>query len=250
MKKISDFKPLERLVLPELGDLDCSGLILIVGPNSSGKTQLLRDLYYRTKGEPRTFIVAREIKLRKPELIPFLESLEEEGYITRVVDPNGLKQFRPMTTFVGTGELAPLIQENHAHDWYNAYIDSNVNSQRSWLSQFGRFVVTALFLDRRLTSVNDVGLTDFLTQPPQNDLHALHWNQWARDRLFDETQNTFGKAVWTDTSRGNMLSLRVGNGPEPPSATDRLSPQRSITYRTIEAEGDGLKSYVATCMSN
>jgi Ni2+-binding GTPase involved in maturation of urease and hydrogenase len=67
MNELSDFKPLERMVLPGIGELDCSGLILVVGPNSSGKTQLLRDLYHRLKGDHRDLVVARELDLRKPE---------------------------------------------------------------------------------------------------------------------------------------------------------------------------------------
>jgi hypothetical protein len=39
MEHLSDFKPLGRLVLPELGVLECSGLVVLVGPNSSGKSQ-------------------------------------------------------------------------------------------------------------------------------------------------------------------------------------------------------------------
>ena len=31
MKRLSDFKPLRRVTLPGLGDLECSGLIVVVG---------------------------------------------------------------------------------------------------------------------------------------------------------------------------------------------------------------------------
>jgi hypothetical protein len=34
-----------------------------------------------------------------------------------------------------------------------------------------------------------------------------------------------------------------------PTADDRLSPKKMAAYRTIESEGDGLKSYVATCVA-
>src|SRR5438445_7193324 len=103
MEKLSDFKPLERVVLPELGELDCSGLILVVGPNSSGKTQLLRDLYHRIKGDIRELVVAQEIKLRKPALNPFLLCLEREGYFHSFVDTAGNRKLRQLTTYVRTG---------------------------------------------------------------------------------------------------------------------------------------------------
>lgn len=44
MKRLSDFKPLKLVKLPDIGTIPGSGLTLIVGPNSAGKTRLLNDL--------------------------------------------------------------------------------------------------------------------------------------------------------------------------------------------------------------
>lgn len=249
MAKLSDFKPLERVALPELGVLDCSGLVLLVGPNSSGKTQLLRDLYLRTRGELRNPVVAQQIKLRKPEFDEFLRCLKQEGYVTEIVEPNGTKQLRPKTTFAGTGEATQAIQESQARGWHQSYVDTNPASQQNWLNYFGRFAMTALFLERRLLAVNEVQIIDYLNQPPQHDLHALYWNDLAREQLLSEVQNTFRKAVWPDASKGTILSLRVADGPPFPTPEDRLSAEKSAACRTIESEGDGLKSYVATCIA-
>lgn len=110
-------------------------------------------------------------------------------------------------------------------------------------------LITALFLDRRLISLNQVGLIDFQEQPPQQDLHALYLDDDAREGLFDEMLNSFDKAVWPDSSRGNTMCIRVSDEGLLPTAEDRLSPKIMSTYRTIESEGDGLKSYVATCVA-
>src|SRR5947208_17005681 len=97
MKRLSDFKPLGRLALPGLGDLECSGLVVFVGPNSSGKSQLLQDVYRRISGEPRQLVVATDVQIEKPPLEPFLRCLEEEGYFTSFEDDSGNKQVRPRT---------------------------------------------------------------------------------------------------------------------------------------------------------
>ena len=68
MKRLSDFKPLRRVLLPGLGDLRCSGLVVLVGPNSSGKSQLLQDVYRRLAGEPRQLVVAKKVQIEKPPL--------------------------------------------------------------------------------------------------------------------------------------------------------------------------------------
>jgi hypothetical protein len=251
MEKLSDFKPLERVLLPGLDELDCSGLIILVGPNSCGKTQFLRDLYERVRGELRQLVVAQDIRLRKPEYEPFLSCLEREGYVEYFVDASGIKQIRPRTTYVGSGESPQLTPATNAESWYQSYAhaDSNQTSQREWLNRFGRFVVTALFLERRLIAANQVGTIDFETQPPQQDLHALYLNDEARKQLLEETRNTFGRPVWPDATKGTTLSLKVSNRRDAPTADDRLSPRMMTAYRTIESEGDGLKSYVATCIA-
>jgi ABC-type phosphate/phosphonate transport system ATPase subunit len=86
MNNLNDFKPIEYLDLPGLGEIDCSGLILIVGSNSSGKSQLLKDIYHRVLGGQRELVVAKKIDVRKPEFDTFLDCLKREGYITTSIN--------------------------------------------------------------------------------------------------------------------------------------------------------------------
>jgi hypothetical protein len=252
MDRLSDFKPLEKVTLPDIGDLQCSGLILIVGPNSSGKSQLLQDLYLRICGEPRSLVVAKEVRIGKPEYEPFLRCLESEGYFTSFIDDSGISHWRPLTTYVGTGQAVTQIQHVQAQNWHNSYQpigESNLRSRIEFLNYFGKLLVTALFLERRLTSLNQVGVIDFQTIPPQQDLHALYLDDTARSQLHSEILESFAKAVWPDASRGSILCLRVSDEGVLPTPEERLSPKKMSTYRTIETEGDGLKSYVATCVA-
>lgn len=252
MKHLSDFKPLKKVSLPGVGALECSGLTLIVGPNSSGKSQFLQDLFLRLSGEARTLVVATDIEVDKPEFDPFLAALESEGYVETFEDENGTKQLRPKTMYVGSGQAISQIQHSQAQTWHQSYsptVGSVVKHRNEFLNHFGRLLVSGLFLARRLNSLDQVGLIDFQNQPPSHDLHALYLNDTARDELFKELMTSFGKGVWPDTSRGNALCLRVSDEGTLPSAEDRLSHKKMAAYRTIETEGDGLKSYVATCVS-
>src|SRR5262249_26851859 len=95
-----------------------------------------------------------------------------------------------------------------------------------FLNHFGRWLVTALFLERRLSSLNQVGVIDFQNQPPQHDLHVLYLDDGARASLLEELLESFGKAVWPDSSRGNVLCLRVSDQGVLPSPEDRLSPKK------------------------
>jgi hypothetical protein len=246
------FTPLKRVVVPDLGELDCSGLVLIVGPNSSGKSQLLKDIYHSISGDRRELVVATKVEIRRPDHDTFMKSLESDGFFQPFFDDNGTRHLKPLTTYLGTGEAIGQIGYDQASTWVRGFVPEDAPTPRKrseFLTYFGRVFVTALFLERRLIALNQVGVIDFDTQPPQTDLHALYLNDQARAELFTETVNSFGKAVWPDTSRGNFLCLRVSNQGDTPSPDDRLSPKTMAKHRAIESEGDGMKSYVATCVA-
>ena len=252
MKRLSDFKPLRQVRLPGLGDLECSGLIVVVGPNSSGKSQLLQDIYRRICGEPRQLVVASDVHIEKPPLEPFLRCLEDEGYFSTIEDDSGTKHMRPLTMYLGTGQPLNQIQPQQAQQWYGSFSPEAPQFPRrssEFLNHFGRMLVTALFLDRRLTSLSAAGVIDFVTQPPQHDLHALYLDDKARELLYAEMLTSFGRAVWPDMSRGNAISLKVSDEGVLPTAEDRLSHKKMAAFRSIETEGDGMKSYLATCVS-
>ena len=248
-KKLSDFKPLKRLVLPNLGELDASGLTIFVGPNSSGKTQLLRDIRYRTTGEVRELVVATELDVESPDFDEFIACLKAEGHIFSTYDDNEREQFVSRTVFAGTGQASKNVQSTDASQWHqNSKSWTGKRRKDQYFGWAATYLVTALFLDNRLTAVNSVGVIEFEKAPPQHDLHALHVDDDARKTLADEAIRAFSKAVWTDISQG-QLCLRIGQDGVLPSAEDRLSARKMSNYRTIMEEGDGMKSYVATCIS-
>ncbi|HXZ01439.1 MAG TPA: AAA family ATPase [Stellaceae bacterium] len=242
-----DFNPLGKVVLPDIGPVPCSGLTLVVGPNSSGKTQFLNDIFLRLSGQPRTLVVASEVVVNKPpQHAAFVEALIANGYLRKSTDTNNREQLVPRTTYVGTGEAVPPIDPQQAENWYQT---APAPGQRNeYFAYFMRLLVTRLSLERRLANPASVNLIDFATQPPQSDLHAFYVNCVAQQQLSSESIEVFGKAVWPDLTRGNMLCLRVADG-KLPAADDRLSFERMETYRLIDTEGDGLKSYVAICMA-
>jgi hypothetical protein len=249
MERLTDFKPLERVVLPELGELDCTGLILVVGPNSSGKSQFIKDLYHRISGEFRRLVVAQQVDVKKPEYDPFLDCLKREGYITTFFDQQNAEQIRPMISYAGTSQGPTPISLSQAQEWYQSYLppDTLTSGRNDFLNYFGRMAMTALFLDQRLYSTNEVGAFDYQEQHPQNDLHVLYMNDDAQNELRKELLATFSKSVWLDATRLTTICLRVSDGEVPLEI--RMSPQKNKDCRKIQDEGDGLKCYVSTCIA-
>ena len=101
MEKLSDFKPLKSVVLPGLGELNCAGLTIIVGPNSSGKTQLLRDIKGKVAGEARNLVVATELEIEIPELEPFIKCLNSP------LKKAPISEFHPTATHNAAKAVSP-----------------------------------------------------------------------------------------------------------------------------------------------
>ena len=250
MEKLTDFKPIQKLDLPDLGEISCSGLIVVVGPNSSGKSQLLRDIKGRISGEPRELVVAKHIELAEIEYKPFLKCLKAEGFIYSIWDGNDQEQYITTTTLIGTNQAHQNIGDQQLEKWkLESDKPKRQKQQNNYISWFSRYLVTALFLENRLTSMSAAPLINFENQPPSHDLHALHINDHARKLLTEEIKRAFSKTIWSDTSQGHQVCLRIGENGQDVSAEVRHSVRKMTKYRTIESEGDGMKSYVATVVS-
>jgi hypothetical protein len=248
--RVLDFNPLRRIVLPDVEDINSFGLTVIVGPNSSGKSQLLRDIYHSVCGDRRSLVVAANIEIEKPNAEGLLTALLEDKFLRKVTDDNGTVNYVPTTTYLGTGQPVNQVSHSETQTWYGQYDSQSTNRrQNQYLNYFGRMLVSALFLDRRLTALQGVGLIDFANNPPTHDLHALWLDDEARRKLDEEMKESFGRSVWPDMSRGNVMSLKVSDETGIPSAEQRHSYLEMAKYRSIEDEGDGMKSYVATCIA-
>jgi len=122
MNKLTDFKPIKALQLPDLDNIKCSGLIMVVGPNSSGKTQLLRDISQIISGEPRDLIVTERLELSNFDYTTLITCLKAEGYISSFWDNNDQEQYMPMTTAIGRGQGPQNVGTAQLQQWQNLIV--------------------------------------------------------------------------------------------------------------------------------
>lgn len=249
-----DYQPLKSLKLPGV-EISPKGLILVVGPNSSGKTQLLKDIHALLSGEQRKAVVCEQIEVDKPaDLNRFLEDLVELQYVERYRDANGHEHIRPTAPLLGFGPAKggqtsfAQVQSAFTNLRPGPFTMHN-NQSAPFFNTLGHSLVTALFLDRRLNMVNESPNFDYEKTPPTNEVQTLFMNKKAKAELAEEVRQVFGKGIWLDSSRPNILCLRINQQPEIPPAEERLEPEDMKKYRTIESEGDGLRSYVGIAVS-
>jgi hypothetical protein len=84
-------------------------------------------------------------------------------------------------------------------------------------------------------------------EAPSKTLQALYMNRRAQESLRTEVSQVFQRAVWIDNSRNTRLVLRAADTTAMPSPDDCRYFETMEKYRTMEAAGDGLRSYSAIC---
>ena len=140
------------------------------------------------------------------------------------------------------------VQVHQAKAWHDAFNPAH-DGPSEFLQQLGRVLVAGLFLDRRLVSLGSTGLIDFQNQAPQHDRHVLYRNESAQAHLSEEMKTSFGRDVWPDVTHGTQISLKVSEAGQFPTDKERLSSRVMAKVRSVESEGDGMKSYLATCIA-
>lgn len=248
--------PVSTIVLPGIS-VNLQGLIVLVGPNSSGKTNLLRDVHAAASGSPRTLVVAERINYRPvPALNDYLAFLTETGDIERRVQPNGIERYRKRGHQYGTQAGAGgEWNRDELERFYGEFMQFSSSAHgktfpaNTFLQQLGVLECSALFIEQRLILTASASPFDTHETPAGSALQALRLNFEAQERLTQETLKAFQRGVWLDLSAGATLPIRVSDTDFVPSFKERSDPVQMKRYRIIETEGEGIRSYVAVCIT-
>ena len=254
---IFDTSPVSSVRLPGMPEgLQLKGLIVVVGPNSSGKTNLLRDIHAAASGLQRDFVVAAEIGLRHaaPDLADYISFYRETGDIELVSPQGNTYRIRGHQIGMQTGGGLGFGHQDLI-GWFSqmvAYTSTPLNGSsrpNQFLSQIGLLECAALFLQQRLALTDSAPYFDTHQTPPMVAVQALRLNQEAQRKFEREMYNTFRRSLWVDVSGGPTVPIRVSDSGEAPSAEDRSMPDKVRSNRIIESEGEGIRSYGAICMA-
>ena len=242
--------PIHSVDLPGVPDVELQGLIVVVGPNSSGKTQFIHDLNETVCGRRRQLVVASAVSFRPPP--PFEEYFNFllERDIIRESSPD---HFSKQSFQYGADEGSGSFHKSHVRSQHQQLLQAALKKvegsipESAFLKELGALSCSVLFLKNRLTLMDACSAYDYVSESPSKTLQSLYWNKNAKVALYNEIVQVFQRAVWVDNTRHAHLVLRVSDSTELPPAEERLEPEVMKTYRTVETEGDGLRSYSAVC---
>lgn len=244
--------PIQSVDLPGIPDILLQGLIVVVGPNSSGKTQLLQDLNEIVCGRRRKLVVASAVSLNSPiSFDDYLNLLFEKGTIRQGAPDYILRQgFQYGTDDTGGPGNLHTNSVKGQYEQFAKFTKQKIEGtipEYPFLRELGALSCSALFLKNRLTLMDPCPTFNSATTAPIKTLQSLYMSKNAKVDLCSEISRVFQRAVWVDNTRNTEIVFRASDSITLPSAEDRLEPEVMEKYRTVETEGDGLRSYCAIC---
>lgn len=210
----------QELIPPE------SGMVLLVGPNNSGKSQALRDLNQRARDDNYAGRALLEVRFSKSHDGDFadwvgqhLTSIERDG--------------RPRLNVPSWGEVTI---DNVVTQWLQPSL--NVLSS-----------IFVLHLDgnSRLTAGDSQPSIDFSLQHPTHPVQHAYLRSDLEKMLDEASRAAFNLGIVVDRYAGGIVSLRVGD--RPPFEHESGRPEQSYFQELkrlgkLEEQGDGVRSYV------
>jgi len=220
------------------------GLAVVVGPNNSGKSQLLKDIELLCTQENPPTVVIKGLTHTVPES---LEDLKASYRVAPERDANGYYHFRGFRSdLAGTYSLGL-----GSSDW-EAVAKQAIGrlpddrwARGTFASWFGQRFVTRLRTEDRLL------LTKKSSRADVNSILGEFYDQGmaAEARLTKWVDDAFGTQVRLDYSDKAEFLFRVGTAFDGVPADAREANPIMQAYLKLDDQGDGLRSFVATAVS-
>jgi energy-coupling factor transporter ATP-binding protein EcfA2 len=209
-------------------ELDSGSVLILIGPNNSGKSRALRDIeaFFASSDAARP-VAASVVPVREGSAAEFADWLETHHPLR--VDRDGRVQF-----YTKGGSLAATGVEKI---WVRG----------EGLAGAHAFLVHRLGTEDRLTITDRVASIDPHNDQPQAYIHVLQANDDFRQKASQEVASAFGVELLINWGAGSQVGFHVGQEPERGPDRDRVSEAYLKELKLLprlEWEGDGIRSFV------
>jgi energy-coupling factor transporter ATP-binding protein EcfA2 len=217
-------------------ELKPSSVLLVVGPNNSGKSRSLSDIWTHLSAEGGVQ-VREEVKA-----VPEVEVRKhgEEAALGAWLDdhasllPTTRDKGNPQYATIGVGNM---FWSGLREKWANGPPFGGLSSFLFMFAGGGD----------RLDLTDSVGAIDLLTEPPVQPLQILYADAKRERELTDATYEAFGVPITVNRVSGRIIHLHVGEvpkslGSEVPTNSEYRAAIESLPL--ISDQGDGIRAYV------
>lgn len=207
-----------------------SDIVVLVGPNNSGKSKALDQIQNHLIGEKKDAIV-----LKKIEFLRSGSSSEVEEFIAKnsvkIDDEYCGYQFKVK---------AKLIPE--------LWGENSVYFRRDFVSAFCMNVVS----ETRIQDSNPATSVSFLNDPPTHPIHMLYKDERLERQISKYFERAFNQELIVFRMGGASVPLLVGHRPKLKNNKDRLSieynRQLEKCAEPLESQGDGMRSFATVVL--
>jgi predicted ATPase len=214
---------------------ESTDVVLIVGPNNSGKSAALRGIRDRLHNPATQNPVVKAAQAKKTgtteQLLDWLAS-----WVMKREDGN---PGNPVYHAFGHGLHLSQVQA----DWGRG---------DGALAGLLRWMCVLLNADERLQMSRPASSISLVRDPPSHPNHYLQRDDALELRLSNRFRQAFGVDLIVHRNAGNQVPLHVGERPIPGSGEDRVSVgfiSRLEQLPTLEDQGDGMRSFAGVLLA-
>lgn len=206
-------------------------IIVFVGPNNSGKSAALKNIFEKAKNEKSEGIVIKDIEISKvgsqDDVFTWLEKVSKK--LSNPSNP-------------GFSRLGATVYQNQVSSFWGP---------KHGLETLAQFFVYLLTTESRLTAANpasNIALTrDALTHP----IHYLQVDDHIETQISNYFKQAFGQDLIVHRNAGGEVPLHCGKRPIPKSGEDRVSLgyiEELEKLPRLNTQGDGMRSFVGVLL--
>ncbi|MHB1178265.1 MAG: ATP-dependent nuclease [Daejeonella sp.] len=201
--------------------LKSNSIVLFVGPNNSGKSAVLKEMFLMLYGNNSDFKVLKSVEPVKTGTV--------EDYLKRLESNKSGNQY--MTISGATSHA----DESVISHW-------NTSS----FSMISQYLVKRLDTVERLTLVNPPATVDLVKRQAKHPFHKLQLDDKLELEFSKYFKLAFNEEIIVNFGAGASVPLHVGKRPKITAKNDRVSTKYQEELRQLDQlhnQGDGMKSF-------
>lgn len=208
-------------------------IVVIVGPNNAGKSALLKGI---------------DEKIFNPQIISTVLTtihITKEGSLENLFEwlETGTRKDNQEPTDPRYSAFGFIIPKSSATQWWTS-IATGLNQLRGLFCRL-------LTAGARLGAADPAPNIAITEEPLGHPIHFLLRDDKLEERLSKQFRRAFGSDLIVHRNAGSRVPLYVGQRPIPAPGSDRVSYeyiQQVEKLPTLEAQGDGMRSYVGVLL--
>lgn len=217
----------------EVVPIEPGSVLILVGPNNSGKSTALREIEDRVRSPGNVGTVVTQIsEERDGTSEDFIEWLRHR-YPSRQIQ--GRTQFLAKGSQLDAHQVVQNWEGSTSLHWANAFVCHRLDTE------------TRLQVSRQTQQINR------LTDVPQQYIHLIQADEEMQQLISREVRRAFGVDLVPNHGGGREVWFHVGHEPSRTADRDRISEHylRELQRQPrLDSEGDGIRSFVGALLAS